>query len=144
MPFVMLLLLDKSKICKQMVSMLLYLIYGSQDLLDDIFQGILTSPEMCLKRNAFCKILTDKNFSKNICAVIVDEAHCISQWGEISESCMLFSKRFECFFLPTSHFWPSSAFGTVRCPRIFQLKLPVIASTLSHKCILTFCSMSIY
>src|SRR6267154_4930603 len=64
-----------------MFLILLYLMCCSQDLLDDVFQGILTSPEMCLEHGAFREILTDENFSKNICAIIVDEAHCISQWG---------------------------------------------------------------
>jgi superfamily II DNA helicase RecQ len=49
--------------------------------MDDKYQGILTSPEMCLLHPEFRKILTDEKFQENICAVIIDEAHCISQWG---------------------------------------------------------------
>jgi superfamily II DNA helicase RecQ len=36
---------------------------------------------MCLQHTEFRKVLTDEKFSEEICAVIIDEAHCISQWG---------------------------------------------------------------
>src|ERR1700683_311805 len=36
---------------------------------------------MCLRHLEFWKMLTDEKFQENICAVIIDEAHCISQWG---------------------------------------------------------------
>jgi superfamily II DNA helicase RecQ len=36
---------------------------------------------MCLQHTEFCKVLTDEHFSENICTVIIDEVHCISQWG---------------------------------------------------------------
>lgn len=51
-----------------------------QELEDDRYQGILVSPEMCLKHPGFRRVLTDGNFEK-ICAVFIDEAHCIAQWG---------------------------------------------------------------
>ena len=36
---------------------------------------------MCLENDAFRKFLTSPDFQKSIRAVIIDEAHCISQWG---------------------------------------------------------------
>ncbi|KIL55563.1 hypothetical protein M378DRAFT_134069 [Amanita muscaria Koide BX008] len=45
------------------------------------YQAILTSPEMCLKHPQFRKWLLSKENTDKIMAVIIDEAHCISQWG---------------------------------------------------------------
>jgi superfamily II DNA helicase RecQ len=36
---------------------------------------------MCLKHPDFRKLLSSVKFSQTICAIIVDEAHCITQWG---------------------------------------------------------------
>ena len=55
--------------------------YGSfQELKENRQQGIIASPEMCLKHEEFRRHLVDTKF-EGICAVIVDEMHCISQWG---------------------------------------------------------------
>jgi superfamily II DNA helicase RecQ len=49
---------------------------------------LLTSPEMCLDHPPFMKLMCSAEFTKNLAAVITDEAHCISQWGNS------FRKRF--------------------------------------------------
>ena len=66
-------------------------------------------PEMCLEHNVFCKILTDKNFSKNICAIIVDEAHCISQWGGDFWKLYALLEKLQAFFPPNVPFLATSA-----------------------------------
>lgn len=52
-----------------------------QELEDRKHQALLTSPEMCLDHPPFRKWLTSTASNKDILAVIIDEAHCISQWG---------------------------------------------------------------
>ena len=53
-----------------------------QDNKSGCFQVLLTSPEMCLSHPTFLQLIRSPDFAKCLFAIIVDEAHCISEWGD--------------------------------------------------------------
>src|ERR1700729_2153442 len=82
---------------------------------------------MCIQHDEFCKILTQESFSKNICAVIVDKAHCISQWGGDFRNMYAFLEKLWVFFPTDILFLATSA-------TLPSLALREVQSKLADKC----------
>jgi hypothetical protein len=57
------------------------LLIVTKEITNSMHHLLLTSPEMCLDHPPFMKLMHSAEFTKNLAAVITDETHCISQWG---------------------------------------------------------------
>ena len=55
--------------------------YWIQELEDHWYQAILVGPEMCLEHEGFRQLLKSPGFTKPLVSIVIDEAHCITQWG---------------------------------------------------------------
>jgi len=90
-----------------------------QDLYEGRYRGILTSPEMCLENKEFRDFLTSTAF-QDICAIVVDESHCIAAWGESFRTAYHDIGKLRAFFpshipiLATSATLTESSLQTVR------------------------------
>ncbi|KAF8989446.1 P-loop containing nucleoside triphosphate hydrolase protein [Cyathus striatus] len=73
------------------------------------FQALFTSPEMCLRNEEFRSVLCSPTFTDNLKMVIIDEAHCISQWGGDFRTDYGLLSKLRSFFPPSTPFLATSA-----------------------------------
>ena len=91
-------------------------------------QGIFASPEMCLKHEEFWKYLADTKF-KGLCAIIVDEMHCILQWGGDFQKAYGELLKLWAFFLPHIPILGTSATAPPPALQEIQVTLLINAET---------------
>ncbi|KAF8168911.1 P-loop containing nucleoside triphosphate hydrolase protein [Pholiota molesta] len=95
---------------------------------DNQYQGILASPEMCIKHSDFRRTLTNSNF-KDIVAIIIDEAHCIGQWGGDFRTAYAELAKLRAFFPPHIPVLATTATATLQTLRDIRLSLGIDAAT---------------
>ena len=53
-----------------------------QDVTDKVYRGIITNPETLLEpKGRFLDVLRDRAFARHLTCIIIDEAHCVVNWG---------------------------------------------------------------
>ncbi|KAG8725824.1 hypothetical protein FRC10_007813, partial [Ceratobasidium sp. 414] len=53
-----------------------------EDIVNGKYQIVILAPEMLLHRRFIDAVMKSSHFRKRILSVVIDEAHCISHWGE--------------------------------------------------------------
>lgn len=101
---------EMEKVCTILMSPLEPTInfFMSQDLKKNTYQGLFASPEMCLKHEGFRKIIASSSFD-GISAIIIDEAHCIAQWGGDFRTAYAELANLRAFIPPDIPVYPTSA-----------------------------------
>jgi superfamily II DNA helicase RecQ len=100
---------------------------GKQAVTDHRFRVLLASPEMCLQHPSFSALLRSQDFASTVITIVVDEAHCIEQWGtfrtqfkSIGKLCSIINPK--CPILATTATAPPVVRTTIRKTLHFHSK----------------------
>ncbi|KAF8987973.1 P-loop containing nucleoside triphosphate hydrolase protein [Cyathus striatus] len=80
-----------------------------KDIENGKFQALLTSPEMCLRNEDFRRLLIMPTFTSSLKMVVINETHCISQWGGDFRTDYGNLSKLRSFFPPSTPFLATSA-----------------------------------
>ena len=59
-----------------------FYLYRMQRIESRAYNIIITLPEMCLDDTQFSKLLQMPDLMRDVLSIIIDESHCVSEWGE--------------------------------------------------------------
>ena len=73
------------------------------------YKILLVSPEMCFQSQDFSKLLRDPTWAENFMYVVIDECHCVTQWGKKFRTAYSNVDRLRSFVAPDVPFLITSA-----------------------------------
>ena len=80
-----------------------------QNVIERKYRILLASPEMCFQSPEFSKLLRDPEWVESFMYVVIDECHCVTQWGKMFRTMYSNVDRLHSFVAPNIPFLTTSA-----------------------------------